>query len=134
VRQARQQFTAVTAGSTTSQTFAGPGAFSSESPKTVHGLKARRRPPQRTAAGLEPVRCLLAQYRPPRQPMPLEVVKMTLANRSLKALGRFAIGLKSWVIGGPADEAHTAQRYAYRDGSQRPCPGPYALLAGVPRR
>jgi hypothetical protein len=66
--------------------------------------------------------------------MQREVVKMTLGNRNLKTLGRFAIGLKSWVIGGPADEAHTAQRYAYRDGSRRPCPGPYALLAGVARR
>jgi len=53
---------------------------------------------------------------------------------SLKALGRLAIGFKSWVIGGPADEARIGSRYSYRDGTRRPCPGPYALLAGVPHR
>lgn len=60
---------------------------------------------------------------------------MTLKNRNKpKSIGRFAIALKSWLIGGPADEARIASRYSYRDGGQRPCPGPYALLAGVPRR
>ena len=61
---------------------------------------------------------------------------MTLKKQrnSPKSLGRFAIALKSWLIGGPADEARIASRYAYRDGTQRPCPGPYALLAGVPHR
>jgi len=59
---------------------------------------------------------------------------MTLKNRnSLKSLGRFAIALKSWLIGGPADEARIGSR-PLRDGAQRPCPGPYALLAGVPHR
>ena len=55
-------------------------------------------------------------------------------GNSLKSLGRFAIALKSWLVGGPADEARIASRYSYRDGTQRPCPGPYALLAGVPHR
>jgi hypothetical protein len=55
-------------------------------------------------------------------------------RNGLKSLGRFAIALKSWLIGGPADEARIASRYSYRDGAQRPCPGPYALLAGVPHR
>jgi len=61
---------------------------------------------------------------------------MTLKRRygSLNPLGRFAVAMQSWVVGGPGDEARIASRYAYRDGEQRPCPGPYALLAGVARR
>lgn len=49
-------------------------------------------------------------------------------------LRRLAIGFRSWLVGGPADEARIASRYSYRDGDRRPCPGPYALLAGVTRR
>ncbi len=55
-------------------------------------------------------------------------------QRALRAVGRFAIGVKSWLIGGAADEARIASGYWYRDGQRRPCPGPYALLAGIGRR
>jgi hypothetical protein len=51
-----------------------------------------------------------------------------------KSCGRFAIAIKSWVIGGPVDDARIGSRYRYRDGQQRPCPVPYALLAGISRR
>ena len=66
----------------------------------------------------------------------MEVMKMTLKFRhgSLKSVGRFAVAIKSWVVGGPGDDARVGSLYAYRDGQQRPCPGPYALLAGVARR
>jgi hypothetical protein len=66
----------------------------------------------------------------------MEVMKMTLKIHlgSLKSLGRFAVAIKSWVVGGPGDDARVGSLYAYRDGEQRPCPGPYALLAGVARR
>jgi hypothetical protein len=57
---------------------------------------------------------------------------MTL--KTLKSLGRFAIAIKSWLLGGPGDDARMGALYRYRDGQQRPCPGVYALLAGVPRR
>ena len=59
---------------------------------------------------------------------------LKIQRNSTKSLGRFAIALKSWLVGGPADEARIGSRYSYRDGERRPCPGPYALLAGVPRR
>ena len=52
----------------------------------------------------------------------------------LKSLGRFSIAIKCWLVGGPGDEARISALYRYRDGAQRPCPGPYALLAGVARR
>ena len=66
----------------------------------------------------------------------MEAMKMTLEmhHGSLKSLGRFAVAIKSWVVGGPGDDARVGSLYAYRDGQQRPCPGPYALLAGVARR
>jgi hypothetical protein len=66
----------------------------------------------------------------------MEVMKMTLKTHhgTLRSLGRFAVAIKSWVAGGPGDDARVASLYAYRDGQQRPCPGPYALLAGVARR
>jgi hypothetical protein len=52
----------------------------------------------------------------------------------LRSLGSFARAGRSWVVGGPGDDARVASLYPYRDGEQRPCPGPYALLAGVARR
>lgn len=55
-------------------------------------------------------------------------------SRILKPAGRFAVAVKCWLVGGPGDDARVAALYRYRDGAQRPCPGPYALLAGVPRR
>ena len=55
-------------------------------------------------------------------------------SKILKSAGRFAIAVKSWLVGGPGDDARIAALYRYRDGPQRPCPGVYALLAGVPRR
>ena len=55
-------------------------------------------------------------------------------GKILTSLGRFAIAVKSWLVGGPGDDARIAALYRYRDGQQRPCPGPYALLAGMPRR
>ena len=66
----------------------------------------------------------------------MEVMKMALKTHhgTLRSLGRFAVAIKSWVAGGPGDDARVASLYAYRDGQQRPCPGPYALLAGVARR
>jgi hypothetical protein len=66
----------------------------------------------------------------------MEVMKMTLKtlNKVLKSLGRFASAVKCWLVGGPGDDARIAALYRYRDGQQRPCPGPYALLAGVARR
>jgi hypothetical protein len=62
--------------------------------------------------------------------------EMTLdrISKIVKSLGRFVIAIKSWLIGGPGDDARVAALYRYRDGQQRPCPGPYALLAGVARR
>jgi hypothetical protein len=57
---------------------------------------------------------------------------MTLTNRT--SFHRFAIAVKSWLVGGAADEARSASQYNYRDGEMRPCPGPYALLAGIARR
>jgi hypothetical protein len=55
-------------------------------------------------------------------------------RKRFKGLGRLAIGFRSWLFGGPGDEARIASHYSYRDGDRRPCPGPYALLAGVARR
>jgi hypothetical protein len=55
-------------------------------------------------------------------------------SKILKSLGRFAIAVKSSLVGGPGDDARIAALYRYRDGQQRPCPGVYALLAGVSRR
>jgi hypothetical protein len=55
-------------------------------------------------------------------------------RKILKCLGRFAIAVKCSLIGGPGDDARVGELYRYRDGEQRPCPGVYALLAGVPRR
>jgi hypothetical protein len=62
----------------------------------------------------------------------LEVMQMNLKN--LKSVGRFAIAVKSWLVGGAADDARIASQYQYRDGERRPCPGPYALLAGISHR
>jgi len=61
---------------------------------------------------------------------------MTLLKlrKILTPLARFATAVKCWLIGGPGDDAHIGALYRYRDGQQRPCPGPYALLAGVARR
>jgi hypothetical protein len=59
---------------------------------------------------------------------------LKILSKTLRPLGRFAVAIKSCVIGGPGDDARIASLYSYRDGAQRPCPGPYALLAGVARR
>jgi hypothetical protein len=61
---------------------------------------------------------------------------MNLKNlrNTLRPLGRFAVAVKSSVIGGPGDDARVGSLYSFRDGQRNPCPGPYALLAGVARR
>jgi hypothetical protein len=65
-----------------------------------------------------------------------EVAKMTLKTlrNILSSFGRSASAIKSCLIGGPGDDARIASLYRYRDGQQRPCPGPYALLAGIAHR
>jgi len=52
----------------------------------------------------------------------------------LKSIAGFATAIKSSLVGGPGDDARVASMYRYRDGQQRPCPGPYALLVGIARR
>jgi hypothetical protein len=52
----------------------------------------------------------------------------------LKSIGGIATAIKSSLVGGPGDDARVASMYRYRDGQQHPCPGPYALLAGIARR
>jgi hypothetical protein len=53
---------------------------------------------------------------------------MTLEN--LKYVGRFAIAIKFRLIGAGAE----ARPYADHPRPDRPYPGPYALLVGIPRR
>ncbi|MBV8210842.1 MAG: hypothetical protein JO133_12355 [Burkholderiaceae bacterium] len=61
-------------------------------------------------------------------------MKLHFVPIALRSIGRFAIAAKRWLLGGPGDDARMASLYRYRDGIQRPCPGPYALLAGVADR
>jgi len=61
-------------------------------------------------------------------------MKLSSVTIALRSLARFAVAAKRWLLGGPGDDARIASLYRYRDGVQQPCPGPYALLAGVAHR
>ena len=100
------------------------------------GLQAAERPPIAAARRFEALirACIVPADARARRRQEVLKMKLHFVSVALRSIGRFAVAAKRWLVGGPGDDARIASLYRYRDGSQRPCPGPYALLAGVADR